>query len=229
MTTQDDTTPPRYADELCEAILKYHRSSANSNQEGLPLLRKAEQLSEKFWAANRDLLETQDYFFLRYSHDHTSVYVFLDEHPSGASMMKWAVCKPLGFSGAVPQERRKGASNALLRHSPEKTDQLPWGRELYDAVTRLFWERDDVTRETLYAAAVTISDRFREANTEHLERQDWVIINNGPHDLLLLLSLDEYSEPEKWLVWSLAKIEGWYGVPPKGALSDRSPWVHSIA
>ena len=230
MTTQPSDSGPPHGEALCEAILKYHWASHDDNRKSEVLYERAVKLSDTFWAANRDLLETQDRVFLSYSHDHTSVYVFLDDHDEEYRMVKWGVCKPLGSSGAMPRSHRQGSPKTAIAESPSGGAHLAWGPEFYEAAIASFWGSDDEdARNHLHERAVAYSDSFWDANPDLLETQEWVILTKGPHDLALLVFLGDWSKEEKYLSWSPCRLEAWYGALPREKRREGMPWVHRIA
>lgn len=228
----DATTyePPPLTSDLCDAILKYHWNSAEDDRRSGRLYEKVVAISDRYLELNRELLEEQDLVFLSYSHDHTSVFVTLDRHENGLPMMKWVVCKPLGAGAALPKAMRDGNSNLSTTYVPSDSGGLAWGSELYAAVMSRFWfDGEDKERESLNHQAVLTSDRFWEANRDLLDVQEWVMLTKGINDLIVLVGLDDFSEEEKHLIWSPAKIEAWYGALPREIRKPEMPWVHKIA
>ena len=221
---------PPFTDELCEAILNYHWSSGEDNRRSGRSYKRAVTVSDRYLEANRERLEEQDLIFLRFSHDHTSVFVTLDEHQSSWPMMKWVVCKPLGFDVAIPKARRESYPDNPYADVPRDAVGPAWGTELYDSVMKRFWfDGEKRERNSLHQQAVLISDKFWEANRGLLDDQEWVMLTKGINDLVVLVSLNDFSKEEKYLTWSPAKIEGWYGALPKEIRKPEMPWIHRIA
>ena len=86
-----------HRDELCEAILKYHWEAHEANSKAQRLYEMEQLLSPiSFWPQIGSFSRKRQLACLRYSHDHTSVFVPVAEHDDGMPMLKWVVCKPLG-------------------------------------------------------------------------------------------------------------------------------------
>lgn len=230
MASNDGSALPPHGAEFRDAILEYHWKSRESNQKAQALYQRAVTFSDRFWDANAALLDQQDWVFLKLSDDHTSVFTFIGEHQSGLPMMRWCVCKPLGGAWALPRSRREGSESIVHEKNPSNDGTFLWGPELYAAAMQHFWHiGDDAEEERLRSEAVAISDRFLDSNRPTLDSQEWVLLSQGIHELILLVSLDKFSETERHMIWAPAKVEAWYGALPRSLRSSDAPWVHQIA
>ncbi len=218
-------------DELLDAILEYHQSPRSGQDRGRALYYRAAELSDTFLTENRLILEEQRAVALRYSHDSTSVFVQLCEHTIGLPMLKWIVCKPLGWSGAALESEYAGSLGQASLGGDENVDaKLESQSAFVTAVIELFWSLDvGESQDTLYQNAVLAANSFFRANEQLVRSQEWMLIDQGPFDLALLVSLGGYTNGTESLIWSPARVEAWYGVLPKSLRSEGISLVHEIA